>query len=180
MKIGVPRTLLFTILLIACSLLFRHLFNVDSISYAGFLFQPSFTEHTVAGNYNGAAAVYAIDLDGDGESEWVCEAGPLDSEGSDDECYLWLEEGNWTAEEFVVEIWNNGTEFWKSISISVNLHDDEQGEDGDEHDHSESDHQHGEEVNGDLESLLLSAAVLSFGVAALIWISRNVKGGEEE
>ena len=110
-----------------------------------------------------------LDLDGDGESEWVCEAGPLDSEGSDDECYLWLEEGNWTAEEFVVEIWNNGSEFWKSISISVNLHD-----------HSESDHQHGEEVNGDLESLLLSAAVLSFGVAALIWISRNVKGGEEE
>ena len=121
-----------------------------------------------------------LDLDGDGESEWVCEAGPLDSEGSDDECYLWLEEGNWTDEEFVVEISNNESEFWKSIRISGNLHDDEQGEDGDEHDHSESDHQHGEEANGDLESLLLSAAVLSFGVAALIWISRNVKGGEEE
>jgi len=120
------------------------------------------------------------DLDGDGESEWVCEAGPLDSEGSDDECHLWLEEGNWTAEEFVVEIWNNGSEFWKSISISVNLHDDEQGEDGDEHDHSEGDHQHGEEADGDLESLLLSAAVLCFGAAALIWISRNIKGGEEE
>ena len=69
MKIGVPRPLLFTILLIACSLLFRHLFNVDSISYAGFLFQPSFTEHTVAGGYNGAAAVYAIDLDGDGDMD---------------------------------------------------------------------------------------------------------------
>ena len=121
-----------------------------------------------------------LDLDGDGESEWVCEAGPLDSEGSDDECYLWLEEGNWTAEEFVVEIWNNESEFWKSISISVNLHDDEQGGDGDEHDHSEGDHQHGEEANGDLESLLLSAVVLCFGAAALIWISHNVKGGEEE
>ena len=124
--------------------------------------------------------ILTLDLDGDGESEWTCEAGPLDSAGSDDECTLWLEEGNWTAEEFVVEIWNNGTEFWKSISISVNLHDEEQGEDGDEYDHLDGDHQHGEEVNGDHESLLLSAAVLSFGAAALIWISRNVKGGEEE
>ncbi|MEE3255600.1 MAG: FG-GAP-like repeat-containing protein, partial [Chloroflexota bacterium] len=69
MKLGVPRHLFFALLLIALVLVTTNLFNTKFVSHAGFLFYPSFTEHTVDGSFNGAADVYASDLDGDGDMD---------------------------------------------------------------------------------------------------------------
>ncbi|MDP6584510.1 MAG: hypothetical protein QF535_07620, partial [Anaerolineales bacterium] len=69
MKLGVPRHLFFALLLIALVLVTTNLFNTKFVSHAGFLFYPSFTEHTVDGSFNGAADIYASDLDGDGDMD---------------------------------------------------------------------------------------------------------------
>ena len=67
MKLGVPRNLFFVLLLITLVLVTTNLFNTNFVSHAAFLFAPSFTENTVAGSFNGAADIYASDLDGDGD-----------------------------------------------------------------------------------------------------------------
>ena len=69
MNPGLPRLRLVMLLLAACTLLFRFLYSIETTSYAAFLFQPSFSEHVVAGSYNGAADVFATDLDGDGDMD---------------------------------------------------------------------------------------------------------------
>ena len=61
------RQYLLTILLIALLLVSTNFFKANYVSHAGFLFAPSFTENTVAGSYNGAADIFASDLDGDGD-----------------------------------------------------------------------------------------------------------------
>lgn len=60
---------LFILFLAICLILFRLLFGIESNSYAGFLLALGFTENTIAANYNGAADVYAVDLDGDGDMD---------------------------------------------------------------------------------------------------------------
>ena len=69
MRSGLLRLRLVMLLLAACSLLFSFLYSIETTSYAAFLFQPSFSEHLVKGNYNGAADVFAVDLDGDGDMD---------------------------------------------------------------------------------------------------------------
>ncbi|MBI78876.1 MAG: hypothetical protein CMQ51_00325 [Gammaproteobacteria bacterium] len=48
-------------------LLFLIYLLLTPTTHAGFLFAPTFTEHTVAGGYNGAADIFAVDLDGDND-----------------------------------------------------------------------------------------------------------------
>ena len=69
MKLDVPRHLFFTLLLVALLLVTSNLFNTNFVSHAAFLFAPSFSKNTVANNYNGAADIYASDLDGDGDMD---------------------------------------------------------------------------------------------------------------
>ncbi|HIG38425.1 MAG TPA: hypothetical protein EYQ15_03860 [Candidatus Poseidoniales archaeon] len=116
-----------------------------------------------------------IDSDGDGTDEMDCIAGPSNSSSTDDECYLWLEPANWSEGGYEVRIYSNGS-LWQTIDLTMVLdnHTETLPPDGfvfvpDP----------GEPEEDDLASMLLSAAVLMTGAAAIIWVFRNVKGDEE-
>ena len=117
-----------------------------------------------------------VDVDGDGEEDFYCLViEPYNSTGSSDECYLWLDPANWSVGDYEARVMSNGS-LWKTISFTVQLdnHTEILPPDGFVFIPEAS----GAE-KGDLESVLLSTAILLAGAAAFLRIVRNVKGDEE-
>ena len=118
----------------------------------------------------------AIDSDGDGTEEMDCVAGPSNSSSTEDECHLWLEPAIWSEGSYEVRVYSNGS-LWQSIDLTIVLDN-----------HTETlppegfvfGPDPGEPEEDDMSSMLLSAAVLMAGAAAIVWVFRNVKGVEEE
>ena len=117
-----------------------------------------------------------LDVNDDGEEEFDCIAGPSNSTGTSDECYLWLAPANWGAGNYEIRIISNGT-LWNTISINVQLdnHTEIVPPDG-----FVFEPEPRETQKAGLEGLFLSAAVLLAGAATLLRISRKMKGDEEE
>ncbi|MFL2493916.1 MAG: hypothetical protein ACJ0HH_04120 [Candidatus Thalassarchaeum sp.] len=117
-----------------------------------------------------------VDVDGDGEDDFDCVAGPYNSTGNSDECYLWLDPANWSVGDYEARVMSNGS-LWNTISFTVQLdnHTEILPPDGFVFIPEAS-----ETEGGDLESVLLSTAVLLAGAAAFIRIVRNVEGDKEE
>ncbi len=123
-----------------------------------------------------------LDNNSDGVADWVCEAGPSDSMSSDDECYLWLDPEAWEPGTIEIQIAQNGTH-WTTVIVEI-LSDN----------HTENGPPDGGFVlpgggqepaqpaddDADVQSILLSGAILAFGAAACLWILRNVGGKESK
>ncbi len=105
--------------------------------------------------------------------EEVCTAGPS-SPGTEDECRFWLDPEKYGPETYGIQIFSNGS-WWKEVVVTVVLdnHTEVLPPDGFvfEPEPNESE---------DLGRFFLSAAVLLAGAAALMRISRDKKGDEEE
>lgn len=105
--------------------------------------------------------------------EEVCTAGPS-SPGIEDECRFWLDPEKYGPETYGIQIFSNGS-WWKEVVVTVVLdnHTEVLPPDGFvfEPEPNESE---------DLGRFFLSAAVLLAGAAALMRISRDKKGDEEE
>ena len=117
-----------------------------------------------------------IDSEGGGTGEMDCVAGPSNSSSTEDECHLWLEPANWSEGGYEVRIYSNGS-LWRTIGLTVVLdnHTETLPPDG-----FVFGPDPGEPEEDDVTSILLSAAVLMAGAAAIVWVIRNVKGDEEE
>ena len=105
--------------------------------------------------------------------EEVCTAGPS-SPGTEDECRFWLDPEKYGPETYGIQIFSNGS-WWKEVVVTVVLdnHTEVLPPDGFvfEPEPNESE---------DLGRFFLSAAVLLAGAAALMRISRDKRGDEEE
>ena len=105
--------------------------------------------------------------------EEVCTAGPS-SPGTEDECRFWLDPEKYGPETYGIQIFSNGS-WWKEVVVTVVLdnHTEVLPPDGFvfEPEPNESE---------DLGRFFLSAAVLLAGAAALMRISKDKKGDEEE
>ena len=105
--------------------------------------------------------------------EEVCTAGPS-SPGIEDECRFWLDPEKYGPGTYWPQIFSNGS-WWKEVVVTVVLdnHTEVLPPDGFvfEPEPNESE---------DLGRFFLSAAVLLAGAAALMRISRDKKGDEEE
>jgi len=122
-----------------------------------------------------------LDNNSDGVADWVCEAGPSDSMGTDDECYLWLDPEVWEPRLIEIQISQNDTH-WMTVLVEV-ISDN----------HTETGPPDGGFVlpgggqepadsadeETDMQSVLLSGAILAFGAAACLWILKNVNGTKE-
>ncbi|MDC1029399.1 LPXTG cell wall anchor domain-containing protein [Euryarchaeota archaeon] len=49
---------------------------------------------------------------------WSCTASPYNSSGTDDECWLWLDPLNWSAGNYNVIVYSNGT-IWQNVNITI-------------------------------------------------------------
>lgn len=49
---------------------------------------------------------------------WSCTASPYNNSGTDDECWLWLDPLNWSAGNYNVIVYSNGT-IWQNVNISI-------------------------------------------------------------
>ena len=107
--------------------------------------------------------------------EEVCTAGPS-SPGIEDECRFWLDPEKYGPETYGIQIFSNGS-WWKEVVVTIVLdnHTETLPPDG-----FVFGPDPGEPEEDDMSSMLLSAAVLMAGAAAIVWIIRNVKGDEEE
>ena len=105
--------------------------------------------------------------------EEVCTAGPS-SPGIEDECRFWLDPEKYGPETYGIQIFSNGS-WWKEVVVTVVLDNHTEVLPPDafvfEPEPNESE---------DLGRFFLSAAVLLAGAAALMRISRDKKGDEEE
>ena len=52
--------------------------------------------------------------------DWSCTASPYNSTGNDDECWLWLDPLNWSAGEYNVLVFSNGS-LWQTVNITIVL-----------------------------------------------------------
>ena len=114
---------------------------------------------------------------GNGTIDWQCEAGPSDSMSTEDECYLWLDPEVYDPILLEIQIFNNGS-LWHTVLVTVLLDN-----------HTETGPPEGgfllpgggqrpadaDDDGGELQSILLSGAILAFGAVACIWILRNIR-----
>ena len=49
---------------------------------------------------------------------WSCTASPYNASGTDDECWLWLDPLNWSAGDYNVIVYSNGT-LWQTVNITI-------------------------------------------------------------
>ena len=117
-----------------------------------------------------------LDVNGDGEEEFDCIAGPSNSTGTSDECYLWLDPSNWSAGDYEIRIISNGT-LWNTISINLQL--DNHTEIMPPDDFVFEPEPRDTQKEG-MERFFLTAAILLAGAAALLRISKNKNRDEEE
>ena len=122
-----------------------------------------------------------LDNNSDGVDDWVCEVGPSDSMSTDDECYIWLDPEVWEPRIIEIQISQNDTH-WMTVLVEV-IADN----------HTETGPPDGGFVlpgggqqpadsadeETDMQSILLSGAILAFGAAACLWILKNVEGSKE-
>ncbi len=109
-----------------------------------------------------------------GTIDWECEAGPSNSITTDDECRVWLDPEYYYPTILEIQISNNGT-LWHIVNVTILL--DNHTENGPPEGgftlpgggQEPSDSSDGIE----LQNILLVGAILSFTVAACIWIMRN-------
>ena len=110
-----------------------------------------------------------------GTIDWECEAGPSNSMTTDDECRVWLDPETYKPTKLEIQIFNNGS-LWHIVNVTI-LQDN----------HTENGPPEGgftlpgggqepsepsDEI--ELQSILLSGAILAFVAAACIWVMRNI------
>jgi len=59
-----------------------------------------------------------LDHPSNSSHNWSCTASPYNSSGTDDECWLWLDPLNWSAGEYNVLVYSNGT-LWNIVNITI-------------------------------------------------------------
>ena len=59
-----------------------------------------------------------LDKDADGIIDYQCTASGTNSSNTEDECRLWLDPDNWTAGEYEVDIFSNGS-IWKTLVFTL-------------------------------------------------------------
>lgn len=102
-----------------------------------------------------------LDKDSDGVSDFQCTVSGMNSSGTDDECRLWLDPINWTAGDYEVEIFSNGS-LWKTLSFT--LIEDIHNETGPPAGYSFGD------VDNDSDSRSEVSSITSMGILALAGI----------
>ena len=126
----------------------------------------SVLENDTLSFYNIANQSRTISID----NIWKCDVGPYNSTTQDDECHLWLDSSTWNYTNLSITISQNDS---LRMEINVIILDDNHTdfalpEDGFELSGGIRDNSSSDDL--DIGDFMLGGALVSFGIAALLWI----------